>query len=334
METPVEEEGAAGGVSESSGGRREVVREEKRHKCPPYSGESDDRYDIWKKRVEIWYKMVGKDTDCPGGEIMMVLGKKAFECVSHVEVFGVGKEEGYKRVLESLDEVYGKERDREKYEKVNEFFHIKKGESESIVKFVRRFENLGKECFSYGGISMSEGMQCIHMLNGACLNTIQREIVLGLCGKGEWKLDSFKNSLINVCAEGERSEKKNEINSWVEGTSSANAGTSMNKRNKYGEVMKCILCRSVYHFAARCPSRGKGKGRGRGMNQVQVQQGESDRRYVGSGVGGKGKKNESDETREKAKESFMSLKAQEGNLYGDILAILDTGCERNVIGEK
>lgn len=93
---------------------------------------------------------------------------------------------------------------------MDEYFNIKKSENENIVKYVRRFENLGQKCFSYGDISMSKGIQYIHMLNGAKLSTVQREIVLGVCGKDDWKLEVFKNSLINVCAEGETGDKNSE----------------------------------------------------------------------------------------------------------------------------
>lgn len=111
-------------------------------------------------------------------------------------------------------------------------------------------------------------------------------------------------------------------------------GGGMNRRYKYGDVMRCILGRSVFHFAARCPSRGRGKniGRGRGtsiMNRDEVERGD-----VGGGTrGGRGKRKVKGR-KESVKESFMSLGVHDGNMYEAIGTILNTGCERYVMGEK
>src|SRR5678815_4480465 len=120
--------------------------------CPPFKGDSSDAedYEMWKKRIDWWVKLDGKDYECPGGELLMTLGKKAFECVYNIDLDGLSKEEGVEKILTELDKRYGKEKQRDRYDKILEYFYIKRNEGESMREYVGRYELIEDKCKKAG----------------------------------------------------------------------------------------------------------------------------------------------------------------------------------------
>ena len=94
--------------------------------CPIFKGIEGEDYDMWRKRVMLWYKIEGRYLECPGGEIMLSLGEKAFQSVSDIELEEIGRQEGMEKVLEVLDKRFGKEKSRDRYDKILEFFKIRR----------------------------------------------------------------------------------------------------------------------------------------------------------------------------------------------------------------
>ena len=74
-----------------------------------------------------------------------------------------------------------------------------------------------------------------------------------------------------------------------------------NPIGKYGNVTRCVLCRSLSHWARECPRNIQNKGPS--DNQV------------------------------KEERSYYGCETNEDEDFGDIEAILDTGCNSTVIGE-
>ena len=230
--------------------------------CPTFEGIEGEDYDMWRKRVMLWYNLEGKYLECPGGEIMLSLGKKAFQSVYSIKLEVLEKQGGMEKVLEVLDKRFGKEKNRDRYDKILEFFKISRNINESIRDYVARYEMIENNCKKAGKVDLGEDMRCVHLLEGANIGENQRQMVLAYCGKGDWLFEEFKNGLINIC---EGLEKK-ETKEWlVQGQDSSTGKVEkreirrLNPKNRYGLTMKCILCRSEYHFAASCPMKGKWK---------------------------------------------------------------------------
>src|SRR6201990_1356014 len=108
--------------------------------CPTFEGIEGEDYDMWRKRVMLWYRLEGKYLECPGGEIMLSLGEKAFQSVYNVELEGLERQVGMEKVLEVLDKRFGKEKSRDRYDKILEFFRIGRKINESIRDYVARYE--------------------------------------------------------------------------------------------------------------------------------------------------------------------------------------------------
>src|SRR5215469_10980810 len=99
----------------------------------------------------------GKRLECPAEELLFSLGDKVYS-----EVCDIGKEEmvgeeGFLKLLKILDDRFGKDQGRDKYDKLQDFFRLK-GNRENMRDFVRRFGMMERECKRVSGNEMPEKM--------------------------------------------------------------------------------------------------------------------------------------------------------------------------------
>lgn len=252
------------------------VRDGGKRRCPVFHGKEDESYELWKKKVNIWYKYEGKSFDCPGGEILMALGDKAFEAVCNVEIDDVSKDDGVKRVFESLDGVFGKVKLRAKYDLILKYMRIQRKDGESIPEFVRRYENVESDCKKESNLEFSEDVKCVHLLEAANLEERQKEVVLAWIGKDDWKLVDFKKGLMNVSFVKDKEEKvtrDKKGDDWYGNRSNygKGGGRMKNSLDKYGRIKTCVICRSEYHLGWNCPYNGKWECRERLTKDVKME---------------------------------------------------------------
>jgi len=337
-------------MAKKDGSEKELRQESKESKtvmrgrryCPEFQGLEGEDYDMWRKRVMLWYKLEGKFLEYPGGEVMLSLGGKAFQSVYHVELEGLEKHVAVEKVLEVLDKRFGKEKSRDRYDKILEFFRIGRKINESIRDYVARYEMIEDNCKKAGKVDLGEDMRCVHLLEGANIGENQRQMVLAYCGKGDWVFEEFKNGLLNVCEGiGKKETKEWLLQEQTLGTSRGEEKEQkrLNPKNAYGQVMKCIVCRSEYHFAAQCPMKGKWRKQegGEGRSDLIGHKEKEQRGIVLGGFGrGRGRFFEKSNQEVGSQRAFIGQKEgkEEWNEYGNIWPIVDTGCSANVIGEK
>src|SRR5678815_1086217 len=151
-----------------------------RRLCPVFNGDgvNPNEYELWKKRVEWWYLVEGKNCDCLAGDIILSLGEKVFESVCDLKVQELDKDEGVKKILLVLDEKYGKEEQRDRYDRILEFFYVKRQDNESIREYVNRYEVIESRCKMVGKVDLGEDLKCVHLLEGANVDRVQRQMVL------------------------------------------------------------------------------------------------------------------------------------------------------------
>lgn len=223
-------------------------------------------------------------------------------------------------------------------------------------EYISRYEKAEEECNRKdGNMKLGEDMRCFHLLEGSNINYEKKQLVFAYCGKGTWKFSEFKEGLINILGE-EREVKESKEKKegwWGDNGMMVQEGGRKNSLNQYGNVRRCILCRSEWHFARSCPRRGSGEGMGRGRGRFgggqswEIKQGEMRREKV-AGRGclmsemenvekwAKAKHNTEQEEEQVKKDEYFFGKRDESeeDEYQEMWAIVDTGCEKSVIGEK
>ena len=309
--------------------------------CPGFGGESGE-YEMWKKKVWLWYNLEGKKSENPGGEVLLGLGMRVFEKVCHLEIEELERKgrEGVEEIFNLLDESFGIGNNKEKFDLLERYLGVKKEKSESMREYVNRYEQLEREIKEKGiGGNLTGDMRCFHLLKSAALEKEGEQLVVAYCGKGAWSFKDFKEGLINVMGGTETVERKEREKIWAV---AEERKPRKNSKNEFGQIKKCILCRSEWHLARECPERGKGVrkekkeepawvsiGRGRSMMRAM----EEGRREVGVR---RAYYEERSEVRgeDRAMGSKGTEREDEHNVYEDMWTIVDTGCEKSIIGEK
>src|SRR5256885_6434007 len=118
--------------------------------CPKFGG-NIGKFQEWKAKVEMWMKLEEDTIKFPGLEIKMSLEGEAFKTVDDVEIEKLVKKGGEKVIMERLEKRYGKDKLMDSFEKMTNFFEIKRGEEETMQEYGERFKRLQRECEIGGG---------------------------------------------------------------------------------------------------------------------------------------------------------------------------------------
>jgi hypothetical protein len=291
------------------------VRRKRTSECPLFSGEVEE-YDNWKNRTIDWLEIYEEEIRFPAIEMRISLKGKAYEAVKNIDREELKKKNGTKMLLKRLDELYKKDSKMEKLNKAAAFFRIEKKESERMKEYIMRYERTSLECEAVGGGKMSDEMKASHLITGAKLNTSDLHIVLGACGRDEYNFESVKLILGNVFqnAETRKSDAKEEA--WV--------AERWEKNTQ--KIWKCFKCQEEGHIAKNCPKKG---------NKCFICKKEG---HLANNCffNWKNKKNDQEEKKNDQEEKVLwsNFEEDQKELEGDMIeAILDTGCNKSVVGD-
>src|SRR5215469_5357384 len=301
----------------------ETISEERRgavnrNQCPTFTGKMEE-YERWKIRIEDWLLVNEDQMKYPGLEVRLALRGRAYDAVEDIDREILKDRGGEKEVFRRLDKMYLKDSRMNKIEKAFEYFKIEKKAEETMKEFIVRYEKAGKACESVGGGKMSEELKGSHLLGGAGLNKMELHIVLGACGSEEYNFETVRNALGRIFQEDKNAIDKKQKECFGE------EGKKMNPLNKYGKRAKCLKCRSEEHFDKDCPKSqtfcyickskehwAKDCSRNWNNQEKNKEQKRNEEVYL---LG---------ESAEEKKETEMN----------HLEAILDTGCNRTVCGER
>ena len=297
-----------------------------RKDCPRFTGVQAE-YKTWKGQVEDWLDVYGDSAKYPGIEIRMSLKGRAYELTE-----GIGREElkkkgGEKLIIQKLDEAYLKDRIIDNYGKINSFIKIERDSGEGMRDYLIRYEKVELECCRAIGKNVLEGeVKGYHVLAQAKLSDNQKQMVLAACGKDKLEYGTVAQILKRVfdgVGNNEESEwLGSESISNVErgrenyrGRGRGNRGRGRGGRNplnRQGKVSVCAICNSEWHWARECPKNF--------LNQ-RKEENKTDARP-----------NQEKETEEEQVYVGEVSKVDE-EPWGEVDAILDTGCKSTVCGE-
>ena len=281
-----------------------------RRECPRFNGAQAD-YKGWKGQVEDWLVVCGESTKYPGIEIRMSLKGKALQITEGMDREELKKAGGEREILKKLDEAYLKDTLMDNYSKMKSYFKIERESGETMRDFIIRYEKAELECSKAIGKNMFEGeAKGFHVLEQANLTDNQKQMVLAACGKGKLEYSVVSQIMKRTF---ETLGKKEEHEWWgSEGYSNFGRGRAnyrsrgrgsrgrgrggRNPVDKQGKVTVCVLCNSEWHWARECP-------------QNVMNKKEEERVYIGE------------------------ISKVDEEPWGEIDAILDTGCKSTVCGE-
>ena len=291
-----------------------------RRECPRFSGVQAE-YKGWKGKVEDWLVVCGEEVKYPGIEIRMSLKGRALAIAEGMDREELKKESGAKAILKKLDEAYLKDTLVDNYSKMKSYFNIERESGETMRDFIIRYEKVELECSRAIGKNMFEGeAKGFHVLERATISDNQKQMVLAACGNRKLEYGAVTQIMKRTFEglgkkEGEwlGSEVYSNLGKGRENHISrgrGNRGRGGRNPVRQGKVSVCVLCSSEWHWARECPQniRNKKKEENRSTDNQEKEKGE-ERVYVGE-----------------------VYKVDEES-WGEVDAILDTGCKSTVCGE-
>ena len=294
-----------------------------RRECPRFTGVQAE-YKGWRGQVEDWLVVCGENVKYPGIEIRMSLKGRALEITEGIDREELKKAGGEKEILEKLDTAFLKDTLMDNYSKMKSYFKIERESGETMRDFIIRYEKAELECSKALGKSMLEGeAKGFHVLEQANLSDNQKQMVLAACGKGKLEygvVSQIMKRIFEVLGKKEEKEWLGSEGYSNSGRGRANYGRYRGRGNrgrggrnpvdKQGKVTVCVLCNSEWHWARECPQNAQNKKKEEYKPTTNhVKENKEESVYVG-------------EIRKVDEES-----------WGEIDAILDTGCKSTVCGE-
>ena len=306
--------------------------------CPRFSGKQED-FETWMVKVEDWQLLSEAEAKYPAIEIRAALEGKAMEITKDIDRNLLKGKDGVKILMDKLKRVYKKDRLTELYGKVRKMLNIERNKGESIRDFLIRYEKTEEECKGLVGNMFQAEVKGCHVLERAKISEDQKQMVISACGQDKLEYDLVSRIMRRVL-EGVAKEEEVEGEWWGrtdgrrENRSNFGANYNYNYKPSYndsirksknpvgrnGEITKCAICRSEYHWAKECPDNYNNK-REKKVNKEEVQDKNKDQ------------KESVQEKRKEEKVRAYAASMEEAEMGKEVEAILDTGCKRTVCGE-
>ena len=242
--------------------------------CPRFSGKLED-FETWMVKVEDWQLLSEAEAKYPAIEIRAALEGKAMEITKDIDRILLKGKEGVKILMEKFKKVYKKDRLTEVYGKVRKMLNIERNKGESIRDFLIRYEKTEEECKGLVGNMFQAEVKGCHVIERAKITEAQKQMVISACGQDKLEYDLVSRIMRRVLegvgkeeevdgewwgrTEGKRGSQYNYGARYSSYNNNSNAAYNSNIRKrknpigKNGEITKCAICRSEYHWAKECP---------------------------------------------------------------------------------
>lgn len=155
--------------------------------CPTYTH--------WKKMIIKWCKITKVTKKNQADTIILTLPMTAQNLALQIPEEDIEEDDGVKKLLEKLDEVYDKNTNQKIWTAYEEFEQFRRGPSTGIAKFLGEFDSKVSELKALD-INLPESLLAFRLLKAADLNDDKRTIVRATCK--EMTLKDMKTAILNV----------------------------------------------------------------------------------------------------------------------------------------
>lgn len=295
----------------------------KDYKAPPTLSE-DISYENWKKEIKIWQIFTNVDKKKQAAAIFLTLEGKARDAVLEMNIETLNADNGVDKVIETLDSLFKKDTLQLAFTNYDNFEKFCKTEEMTMKQYVIEFERLHNKAKQYG-MELPDGILAYKLLVNARLPEQQERLVKATIT--ELTFSGMKNQLKRIFGDIVQQDRVNVNDIKVEPTyhgshqyfrgrgryfrgatnytrPTADRNSKDNRQRNpvdmKGEVSRCNICGSVFHWQRDCP--------------------------------------DSYENRKKKKEEVnVTLYTEVMDVFmGETLsaAVLDSGCSKTVCGES
>ena len=137
-------------------------------KAPPPFDPDEDNYEQFKKDLQIWEILTELDVKKKGPAVYLSLNKKARDAVRNLSVADISDNDGLKKIIQRLDDVYHADKNTRAYTAFQNFYKCKRESGETYEQFIVKFERLYGELIAHD-MTLPEGIRAFFVLNAANL---------------------------------------------------------------------------------------------------------------------------------------------------------------------
>ena len=259
------------------------------NKIPP-KFENEGEYEVWKRDLDIWCKFTDLAEEKQALAIHLSLSGKARQISSQLTVAQLNAKNGVKTLLDKLDLVFLEDKGRRQFYLFRELYNLRRAHDVKVQDFVTEFEHAYYK-FSTDGMKLPDSVISLMLLAACSLE--EKEVQIVMSSMVDVTYDIMKatikrvyGSSINTSLTNSNSEVKDEPafqcnetayfgKNWQRGRtdrrawrgrgfrargarslasgSSSGGGRKLNPLDRDGNISRCNICDSKFHWAGRCP---------------------------------------------------------------------------------
>lgn len=145
-------------------------------KSPP-AFNSDFNYESWKKDIIIWQELTDISKDKQALAIHLVLSGKARQASSELSVEVLKSDDGVKKLLEKLDELFLLDESRRQFSAFQHLYNLKRSSETDIGEFVNEFERSYFR-FTQEKMTLPDAVMAFMLLTSCSLSESQFQLVM------------------------------------------------------------------------------------------------------------------------------------------------------------
>lgn len=257
--------------------------------CPPVLM-SDLEYEKWKKDIIIWTELTDIPKEKQALAIHLSLKGKSRNATSQIPLEKLRSEDGVDEIFVKLDRLFLMDKGRQQFAVFQKLYNLKRKPEESIEEFLLSFESVFFE-FVNQGLNLPGEVAAFMLLSSCNLKQMEVQMVMSAIEDVEYEKmatvikrifssDTKKScSDSNTCCElktepilynaedstefcgltgyrakGNKSNPRNRsYPSYEKSNVNNQQNQRLNRRDRFGNVSRCAVCDSRYHWARDCP---------------------------------------------------------------------------------
>lgn len=254
--------------------------------------DENSNYETWKNDIDIWCELSDLSAKKKALAIHLSLSGRARVASSEIPVEDLKKENGVQTLIEKLDGVFLADEGRRQFAAFNELYNLRRSDGSDIDSFVTEFEHVYFK-FKGKDMTLPDPVMAFMLLAACNLNDRDVQLVMSAIEKVTYDKmksvlkrvfakdrpsdsDCVKSSVLDIKTEpvfygatsgryqrgqaysrgafrgrGQPRGHGRQFSSYSDGTNASNR--KLNPVGRDGQVSRCAICDSRYHWARFCP---------------------------------------------------------------------------------
>ena len=139
--------------------------------------DSDDKYENWKRDIQIWYELTTLEKSKRALAIHLSLTGRARLASSEITVADLKKDTGVTTLLEKLDNLFLPDKSRRQFLAFNKLYNLRRSSETNIKDFISEFDHVYYE-FTEQSMSLPDSVIAFMLLASCNFSDSEMQLVM------------------------------------------------------------------------------------------------------------------------------------------------------------